>query len=87
MNYDQKNGGKGQIGNLTPNHKSLENRGQMKLNWGVFYTVGKIFLMAIRYYLQIFKKKTYFEKDMRVQSSRTTRVPILGLPLGSFGEK
>jgi hypothetical protein len=47
---------KHQIGNLIPDHKFLESRGQMKSNWGVLYIVGKIFLRAIRYFLFIFKK-------------------------------
>jgi hypothetical protein len=41
MNYDQKKS-RSQIGNLTPNQKSLESRGQMKSDWGMLYTVGKI---------------------------------------------
>jgi hypothetical protein len=35
--------GGSQIENLTPDHKSLSNRGQMRSDWGVFSTVGKIF--------------------------------------------
>jgi hypothetical protein len=34
----------------------FESRGEMKFNWGVLYTVGKIFLKAIRYFPQIQKK-------------------------------
>jgi hypothetical protein len=40
--------GRSQIGNLTPNHKPLERRGQTNFDWGVIYVVGKIFLRAIR---------------------------------------
>ncbi len=45
-----KRGGGSQIGNLTPDHKSLESRGQMRFDWSMLYTVGKIFSSAIRYY-------------------------------------
>jgi hypothetical protein len=48
MNYDKKKGGS-QIGNLTPDHKLFENRGQMKSNRSVLYTIEKIFSRAIRY--------------------------------------
>ncbi len=48
MNYDQKKGGS-QIENLTPKHKSLEWKNQMRSNWSVLYTVEKIFSRAIRY--------------------------------------
>jgi hypothetical protein len=36
-----------QIGNLVPDHKPLKIMGQMSSNWGMLYTVGKIFLGAI----------------------------------------
>jgi hypothetical protein len=39
--------GKSQIGNLTLNHKSLEKMGQMRFDWSVLYTIGKIFSRAI----------------------------------------
>jgi hypothetical protein len=71
--------GRSQIGNLTPNHKPIEIKGQMKSNWGVLFTVDKIFLKAIRYcphYLNIYLT----EKDMNVQIFGTTRVPKLGPP-------
>jgi hypothetical protein len=51
--------GRSQIGNLTPNHKSLESRGQMKPNWSLIYTIGKIFSRVIRYFALTFKKKLY----------------------------
>jgi hypothetical protein len=35
--------GESQIGNLNPNHKSLESMGQMKSDWSMLYTVAKIF--------------------------------------------
>jgi hypothetical protein len=41
--------GRSQIENLIPHHKALESKDQMKSNWGVLYTVGKIFLRAIIY--------------------------------------
>jgi len=34
-----------------------------------------------------FFKKIWFEKYMNIQNFRTTRVPILGLPFESLGEK
>jgi hypothetical protein len=54
MSYDQKKGGN-QIPNLTLDHKTLKNKGQMKFNWGVLYVVGKIFLKSIRYCCCILK--------------------------------
>jgi hypothetical protein len=46
-----------QIEKLIPDHKPVENKGQMSFDWGVLYTFGKIFLRYIRYYLHIFHKK------------------------------
>jgi hypothetical protein len=54
MSHDQKKSNN-QIGNLIPNHKPLESKGQMSSNWGILYIVGKIFLKAIKYYPRIFK--------------------------------
>jgi hypothetical protein len=48
--------GMSQIGNLTVDHKSLERRAQMRSDWTVLYTVGKIFSRAIRYCAHTFKK-------------------------------
>jgi hypothetical protein len=47
--------GRSQIGNLTSDHKSLKSRDQMSSDWGVLYTVEKIFLRAIKYFPQVFK--------------------------------
>jgi hypothetical protein len=47
--------GESQIMNLTLDHKSLESKGQMRFDWGVFYTIKNMFLKAIKYYLPIFK--------------------------------
>jgi hypothetical protein len=55
-------------------------------NWGMQYTIGKIFLRAIRYFL-LMLQITCFEKDMSIQGFKTTKVLILGLPLGSLGKK
>jgi hypothetical protein len=49
MSYDQKKGP------WSYDHKSLEIKGQMSFDWGVLYTVGKIFLKVIGYCLHIFK--------------------------------
>jgi len=57
MSYDQKKRWESKIGNLTPNHKSFESRGHIRFDWGMLYTVGKIFLKVI-----IFWKHTWFEK-------------------------
>jgi hypothetical protein len=43
-----KSRGGSQIENLSPNHKSLENKGQMRFDWSVLYIVGKIVSMDIR---------------------------------------
>jgi hypothetical protein len=45
-----------QFENLTPGHKPFESKGQISSNWAVLYTIGKIFLRAIRYCPQVFKK-------------------------------
>jgi hypothetical protein len=45
-----------QIGNLTLDKKSFENRGQMRSVWNVLYTVGKIFSRNVKYYFHILKK-------------------------------
>ncbi len=68
-----------QIGNLTPDHKSLESKSQMMFNWAVLYTIGNIFLKVIGYFLQIFKKYL-ISKNMRPQNFGTIIVPILGVP-------
>jgi hypothetical protein len=47
MNYDQKKGWESKIENLTANHKSFENKGQIRFDWGVLYIVENIFLRAI----------------------------------------
>jgi len=47
-----------------------------------------MFSRAIRYFpIKFQKRKTWFEKDMNVQSFGTIRPPILGLPLGNPGKK
>ncbi len=52
-----KRNGKSQIENLIINHKSFKSKGQMKFNWAMLYTVGKIFLRAIRFCFSLKKKK------------------------------
>jgi hypothetical protein len=54
-------------------------------NWGMQYTLEKIFLRAIRYYPCLFKKG-FFEEDMSMKSFKTIIVSILGLPLSSLGK-
>jgi len=61
-------------------------QGSMRSTWSVLYTVGKIFSRTIRYFPRTLIK-TWFEKNMNVQSFGTIRIPILGLPLGSPREK
>jgi hypothetical protein len=48
--------GESQIGNLTPDHKSLESRGEMRFSWKVLYIVGKIFSRDIKYWFFTLKK-------------------------------
>jgi hypothetical protein len=43
-------------------HKSLESKGQMRSDWNVLYTVGKIFSRAIKYCPQNFEKKPDLKK-------------------------
>jgi hypothetical protein len=74
--------GGSQIKNLTPNHKPLKSG--VKRGPIAACTVGKNFLRPKIYALS---KKTLFENDMSIQSFGTTRVPILGLPLGNPKEK
>jgi len=78
--------GGSQIGNLTLDHKPLENRGQMKSNRSVLYPIGKIFSRAIRYCLWTFKKDFIWER-YECPKFGTTKVRVLGLPLGSLVEK
>jgi hypothetical protein len=85
MSYDQKMG-ENQMEIWLPT-KSLESRGQMRFDWNMLYTGWKIFARAIRYFPRIFFKKPWFEKYMNIQSFGITKVPILGLPLGSSKEK
>jgi hypothetical protein len=54
--------GRSQIGNLTPDHKPLESRGQMKSDWSMLYTIGKIFSRAIRYCPHTLKKNYTSER-------------------------
>jgi hypothetical protein len=54
--------GESQIGNLIPNHKPLERRGQMSSSWNLLYTIGKIFSRAIRYCLHTLKIKLILGK-------------------------
>jgi hypothetical protein len=49
-------------GNLTLDHKSLENTSQMRYDWGVLYIIGKIFLRVIRYFPHIFKINLILER-------------------------
>jgi hypothetical protein len=56
-------------------------------DWGLQYTIGKIFLRAIKYCPCVLQKKPCFEKDMNIQSFGITIIPILGLPLGSPRKK
>jgi hypothetical protein len=47
---------------LTPHHETLESRGQMSSDWGVLYTIGKIFLRVKRCFPHIFKKNLDLKK-------------------------
>jgi hypothetical protein len=47
--------GKSQIENLTPHHKSFKRKGQMRFDWSLLYTVGKILSRATRYYVRTLK--------------------------------
>jgi hypothetical protein len=53
--YDCDN--RSQIENLTPNHKSFKSRGQMSSDWGMIYTIEKIFSRPIKYCPSTLKKK------------------------------
>jgi len=61
--YDQKKGW--ESNSQFDSRKSLESRGQMKSDQGVLYTIGNIFLRAIRYHPHIFKKKIDLRKKWK----------------------
>ncbi len=42
--------GRSQIGDLTPDYKSLQSKGQIRYDWRVLYTIGKTFPRPIRYF-------------------------------------
>jgi hypothetical protein len=54
--------GKSQIGNLIPEYKTLEIKGQMRSDWSVLYIIENIFSRAIKYFPCIFKKDLIWEK-------------------------
>jgi len=54
--------GRSQIGNLTPDHKSLESRVQMRSHWNLVYTIGKIFSNATKYCSWIFEINLIWER-------------------------
>jgi hypothetical protein len=54
--------GGSQIGNLIPNHKSIESKHQVNSDWSVLYTVENIFSRAIKYCPYTFKKDLIGEK-------------------------
>ncbi len=56
MSYDQKKGWRSNW-NLTPNHKSLESRGQMRSYWSLLYTIEKTFSKSYKILSLHFKKK------------------------------
>jgi hypothetical protein len=87
MSYDQK---KGQESNFQFDSRSQtpwkqgSNEfwlGQAIHHWKDFFKGYKILPS------HFFLKKTWFEKNMNVQSFRITRIPVLGLPLGNSDEK
>jgi hypothetical protein len=72
--------GKSQIENLTPAHKSLESRGQMRSDWGMLYTIAKILLRAIRYCLCILKKNL-IQKRYEHPKLWDNKSPNFGTPI------
>jgi len=65
--------GVSQIENLTCDHKPLESKGQMGSDWGMLYTIGKIFLRAIRYFPCIYtwENDKYFLKRYKGDLKKT----------------
>jgi len=51
-----------QIGDLTPNHKSLKRRGQVRSNWSMLYSVGNIFFKGYKVLFSYFQKKIGLRK-------------------------
>jgi hypothetical protein len=64
----------------------LKEGGQIRCNWNVLYTIGKIFSRDIRYCPHTFKTYLIWEWYEHPKFG-TIRVPVLGLPLGSPEEK
>jgi hypothetical protein len=54
--------GMNQIGDLTPNHKSLKRRGQVRSNWSMLYSVGNIFFKGYKVLFSYFQKKIGLRK-------------------------
>jgi len=78
--------GNSQSGNLTPDHKSLENRGQTRSNWSVLYIVEKIFSRVIRYCLRTLKKDLILERYERPKFW-DNKSPNFGAPTWEFWGK
>jgi hypothetical protein len=74
--------GGGQIGNLTPDHKSFKIRGQMRSDWVCYTPLERPFEGY-----KILPLHSQNKLDMNGQIFGTTKVPILGLSLGSLEEK
>jgi hypothetical protein len=85
MSYDNKNV-KSQIGQINSRSQIPWSKRQMIFDYGMQYTIGKIFLSGIKYCPHMLQT-CFFQKDMNVKSFKTTRAPILGLPFGSHKKK
>jgi len=60
------------------------------VKWGLIgmcYTPLERYFQGLKDIALEFSKQIWFEKNMGVQSFGTTKVLVLGLPLGSLGEK
>jgi hypothetical protein len=75
--------GRSQIGHLTPDHKSLESRGQMRFDWSVLYTIENMFSKAIRY-CPCPIKTNFIWKRYEHLNSWDNESPNLGSPRGKW---
>jgi hypothetical protein len=86
MSYDQKKGWESNWAIWFPTTNPLK----AKVKWGLigaYYTPLKISFQELYNNVLALSKKTRFENDINVQSFGTTKVLVLGLPLGNPGEK
>ncbi len=53
--------GGSQIENFTSNHKSFESKDQMKFDWGMLYTIVKIYLKDISLFWENYERPKFWD--------------------------